>query len=179
MTPFREPSPPLAGSSFDTPLGPLAAVVDASGALVALEFADSRPLSVRGHAVAADGPATAPVKRQLDEYFASERREFDLALAPFGTAFQRAVWAALLAIPYGATISYLELARRIGNPSATRAVGRTNGLNPITIVVPCHRVIGADGTLTGYGGGLPRKEALLALEGARTLSQGRLPLAAR
>ena len=106
-------------------------------------------------------------------------REFDLALAPFGTAFQRAVWTALLAIPYGATISYLELARRIGNPSATRAVGRTNGLNPITIVVPCHRVIGADGTLTGYGGGLPRKEALLALEGARTLSQGRLPLAAR
>lgn len=113
----------------------------------------------------------APFRRaitQLGEYFAGERRRFDLTLAPRGTEFQRRVWRALREIPYGQTISYGELARRIGNPSASRAVGLANGANPLPIIVPCHRVIGADGSLTGFGGGLPIKRKLLALEGAGT-----------
>ena len=103
-------------------------------------------------------------RRQLTEYFAGTRRAFDLPLAAGGTPFQQRVWDALRRIPYGETISYGELARRIGQPTASRAVGAANGRNPIAIVVPCHRVIGADGTLIGYGGGLSVKEALLALE---------------
>jgi methylated-DNA-[protein]-cysteine S-methyltransferase len=102
--------------------------------------------------------------RQLKEYFAGRRSEFDLPLAPEGTEFQREVWKRLQEIPYGETISYGELARRIGNPNASRAVGAANGSNPLPIVIPCHRVIGANGKLTGFGGGLPTKEALLALE---------------
>jgi methylated-DNA-[protein]-cysteine S-methyltransferase len=102
--------------------------------------------------------------RQLKEYFAGRRSEFDLPLAPEGTEFQREVWKRLQEIPYGETISYGELARRIGNPNASRAVGPANGSNPLPIVIPCHRVIGANGKLTGFGGGLPTKEALLALE---------------
>jgi methylated-DNA-[protein]-cysteine S-methyltransferase len=101
---------------------------------------------------------------QLMEYFAHQRTAFSLPLAPTGTEFQKRVWAELEKIPYGQTISYGELARRIGNPQASRAVGLANGKNPISIIVPCHRVIGASGKLTGYGGGLSRKEALLALE---------------
>ena len=108
--------------------------------------------------------ALAAARRQLTEYFAGKRRDFDLPLAAGGTPFQQRVWDALRRIPYGETISYGELARRIGKPTASRAVGAANGRNPIAIVVPCHRVIGADGTLIGYGGGLPVKEALLALE---------------
>ena len=108
-----------------------------------------------------------PVLNQLNEYFAGERRSFDLPLAPEGTAFQRAVWRALLVIPYGETLSYGELACRIGNPRASRAVGLANGANPLPIVVPCHRVIGADGSLTGFGGGLAIKQRLLRLESAR------------
>jgi methylated-DNA-[protein]-cysteine S-methyltransferase len=102
--------------------------------------------------------------RQLREYFAGSRNDFDLPLAPEGTEFQRSVWRRLQEIPYGETISYGELARRVGNPKASRAVGAANGQNPIPIVIPCHRVIGANGKLTGFGGGLPTKEALLALE---------------
>jgi methylated-DNA-[protein]-cysteine S-methyltransferase len=104
------------------------------------------------------------VVRQLRAYFAGKLREFDLPLAPEGTEFQRKVWSALERIPYGETLSYGELARRIGNPKASRAVGLANGANPIPIIIPCHRVIGSDGTLTGYGGGLAIKEKLLALE---------------
>jgi methylated-DNA-[protein]-cysteine S-methyltransferase len=107
-----------------------------------------------------------PAVAQLLEYFAGERREFDLPLAPQGTDFQRSVWTALRKIPYGETLSYGELARRIGNPNASRAVGLANGANPLPIVVPCHRVIGADGSLTGFGGGLDIKRKLLALERA-------------
>lgn len=106
-----------------------------------------------------------PVAEQLDSYFAGHLHSFDLPLYPQGTAFQRKVWAALAEIPYGETISYLELARRMGNSNAVRAVGLANGSNPLPIVVPCHRVIGSNGTLVGYGGGLPIKRALLALEG--------------
>jgi methylated-DNA-[protein]-cysteine S-methyltransferase len=101
---------------------------------------------------------------QLDLYFAGRLTRFDLDLAPEGTPFQRDVWAALLEIPYGRTVSYSELARRVGRPAATRAVGAANGRNPLPIVVPCHRVIGADGSLTGFGGGLAIKRRLLDLE---------------
>jgi methylated-DNA-[protein]-cysteine S-methyltransferase len=102
--------------------------------------------------------------RQLHAYFEGELEHFDLLLAPEGTPFQQKVWGELCTIPYGETISYGELARRIGNPNASRAVGLANGSNPIPIVIPCHRVIGSNGKLTGYGGGLPIKEKLLALE---------------
>jgi methylated-DNA-[protein]-cysteine S-methyltransferase len=105
------------------------------------------------------------VRAELDEYFAGRRREFTLPLNPQGTEFQRRVWEQLCAIPFGETISYGELARRIGNRNASRAVGLANSRNPISIVVPCHRVIGADNSLTGYAGGLDRKRALLDHEG--------------
>jgi methylated-DNA-[protein]-cysteine S-methyltransferase len=107
--------------------------------------------------------------RQLRAYFARELRAFDLPLDPRGTMFQCAVWEALRDIPYGATASYVEIARRIGRPAASRAVGAANGRNPLPVVIPCHRVIGASGDLTGYGGGLAIKRALLALEGAISL----------
>jgi methylated-DNA-[protein]-cysteine S-methyltransferase len=106
----------------------------------------------------------AEAARQLDAYFAGTLRQFDLPLAPAGTPFQRRVWQGLREIPYGETVSYGELARRIGRPSAVRAVGAANGQNPLAIVIPCHRVIGSDGRLVGYGGGLAAKSALLALE---------------
>jgi methylated-DNA-[protein]-cysteine S-methyltransferase len=105
------------------------------------------------------------VVRQLQEYFAGKRRKFDLPLRMQGTAFQKRVWRELTEIPYGETWSYGQLAKRIGNPSASRAVGLANGRNPIAVIVPCHRVIGADGSLTGFGGGLPRKRWLLTHEG--------------
>jgi methylated-DNA-[protein]-cysteine S-methyltransferase len=109
---------------------------------------------------------------QLEAYFAGELRDFDLPLAPQGTPFQREVWSALRGIPYGSTISYGELAASVGRPHAARAVGAANGRNPIAVVIPCHRVIGASGALTGYGGGLGRKRLLLDLEaGRRTLPQ--------
>jgi methylated-DNA-[protein]-cysteine S-methyltransferase len=111
------------------------------------------------------GPAVA----QLREYFAGRRTRFDLRLAPRGTPFQREVWAALGRIPFGGTASYGDIARAIGKPAASRAIGGANHRNPLAIVIPCHRVIGADGSMTGYGGGLDRKQQLLALE-ARVLS---------
>jgi methylated-DNA-[protein]-cysteine S-methyltransferase len=106
---------------------------------------------------------------QLTAYFAGTLREFDLALAPAGTDFQRIVWHELTQIPFGDRISYGELARRIGKPAASRAVGRANGQNPISIIVPCHRVIGADGTMTGYGGGIDRKRWLLEHESGQRI----------
>ena len=115
-----------------------------------------------------DDHAFPKVVEQLEAYFAGELIEFDIALDMQGTPFQRQVWAALCDIPYGTTASYGEVARRIGRPSASRAVGMANGRNPVGIIVPCHRVIGANGTLTGYGGGLDRKQVLLDLE-RRTL----------
>jgi methylated-DNA-[protein]-cysteine S-methyltransferase len=113
---------------------------------------------------APDAAPFAETKRQLTEYFAGTRREFDVPILPQGTEFQRKVWTELQNIPYGATLSYGALAQKIGSPNASRAVGLANGRNPISIIVPCHRVVGANGKLTGYGGGLPRKAALLALE---------------
>lgn len=112
-----------------------------------------------------DDAALAPAKEQLEEYLAGERHAFDLELAaPLGTPFQQLVWRALEAIPYGTTTTYGELAARLGVPRAVRAVGAANGRNPLSIVRPCHRVVGADGSLTGYGGGLGAKRTLLALE---------------
>jgi methylated-DNA-[protein]-cysteine S-methyltransferase len=111
-----------------------------------------------------DDDAFAETRRQLEEYFAGERTSFDLPLDMHGHEFERRVWAALRQIPYGETVSYGEIAERIGAPGAARAVGLANGRNPVAIIVPCHRVIGANGKLTGFGGGLPMKRALLDLE---------------
>jgi methylated-DNA-[protein]-cysteine S-methyltransferase len=111
-----------------------------------------------------DDALLAETIRQLRAWFAGELREFDLKLSPEGSDFHQRVWRELLNIPYGETITYGELARRVGSPNASRAVGRANGANPIPIVIPCHRVIGSNGKLTGYGGGLPRKGFLLVLE---------------
>jgi len=115
----------------------------------------------------ADGRAFPDAVEQLEAYFAGDRTEFDLSLDLVGTEFQRRVWAALLTIPFGETRSYGEIARQIGSPGAFRAVGLANGHNPIGIIVPCHRVIGSNGSLTGYGGGLDRKRALLEMEKTR------------
>ena len=157
----------LAVESIDTPIGPLTAAVDEKGRLVSLGF------SGRSRALASDGEPGAKARAGLDRiaaqlraYFAGKRRKFTLPLAPRGTEFQQRVWDELLRIPYGGTVSYGELAARVGNPAAQRAVARANATNPIAVVVPCHRVIGADGTLTGYGGGLDKKRQLLELEGA-------------
>ncbi len=113
---------------------------------------------------ARDPEAFLEVRTQLGEYFAGERRSFDLPLEPAGSPFQRQVWRALREIGYGEALSYGELARRIGRPNAPRAVGAANGANPLSVVIPCHRLVGADGTLTGYGGGIERKRLLLDLE---------------
>lgn len=113
-----------------------------------------------------EDPFFDDVISQLHSYFAGERQTFDVALQPAGTPFQLRVWAELSRIPYGETISYGELARRVGSPNGFRAVGQANGRNPISVIVPCHRVIGADGSLAGYGGGADRKRFLLDLEGA-------------
>lgn len=111
-------------------------------------------------------PAVARAETQIEEYFAGERTSFDLALEPIGTEFQRAVWLALDTIPYAKTASYGDIARRVGRPTAFRAVGMANSQNPLPVVLPCHRVIGSDGSLTGFGGGLELKEAMLAHERA-------------
>ncbi|MEL6542986.1 MAG: methylated-DNA--[protein]-cysteine S-methyltransferase [Myxococcota bacterium] len=118
--------------------------------------------------------ALSRCRTQLDEYFSGARQRFELDLDPQGTAFQLDVWQALRAIPYGHTASYGEIARRVGRPKASRAVGAANNQNPISIIVPCHRVIGANGTLVGFGGGLPRKRILLTLESGQQSYQ--LPL---
>lgn len=117
---------------------------------------------------------TDEAARQLDEYFVGERRQFDLPLAPRGTDFQRRVWDGLLQIPFGETRSYRDQAEALGNLKAIRAVARANGANPVAIVIPCHRVIGADGSLTGYAGGLDMKARLLTLEGANFIQQPEL-----
>jgi methylated-DNA-[protein]-cysteine S-methyltransferase len=158
---------------LDTPIGTLVLAADAEG-LRHIEFPSNRhPVSREGWVPGAEGAAAdilAVTSRQLREYFDGTRRDFELPLAPRGTAFQIEVWRMLATIPFGATWSYGELARVIGKPDAMRAVGAANGRNPLPIVLPCHRVIGADGSLTGFGGGLPIKEALLRLEGALPVS---------
>lgn len=143
-----------------SPVGPLTLVSDGE-CLVGLHFEGWNPPADAFHKSDAVLASTA---RQLDIYFTGRLRAFDLPLAPAGTPFQQRVWSALRDIPFGETRSYGQLAQTIGKPSAMRAVGAANGRNPIAIVVPCHRVIGADGSLTGFGGGIDRKKFLLSLE---------------
>lgn len=145
---------------IDSPLGPLT--------IEAHEDSLSRVCFGAGSEIPGPSPVADAAESQLDAYFAGASDRFDLQLSPSGTDFQQAVWQELLAIPHGQTISYGELARRIGKPSAARAVGAANGANPIAIIIPCHRVIDAQGRPHGYAGGLERKQHLLELERART-----------
>lgn len=146
-------------------VGLLTLVAEDAG-LVAILWEDDTPARVPlPPAAPGDGhPVLLRARNQLGEYFAGTRIVFDLPLAPRGTAFQRAVWAALCAIPYGETRSYAQIARVVDRPTAFRAVGAANGRNPLSIVAPCHRVVGSDGALTGFAGGLPAKQWLLAWE---------------
>lgn len=141
---------------FETPFGPAWVSADSHGAVTSFSFSS----------VGDQGKIAPGAVRQIEDFFAGKRQVFDIALAPKGSEFQKRVWAELVKIPFGETISYGELARRIGNPAASRAVGRANATNPIAVIVPCHRVIGKNGTLTGYAGGLELKEKLLAWERA-------------
>jgi methylated-DNA-[protein]-cysteine S-methyltransferase len=158
---------------IDSPLGELTAVAE-DGALTGLYYPLHRGMP-REEAL---GPRAEEgfeeVRRQLDEYFTGGRTRFDLPLAPRGERFQHRVWQLLRQIPYGETRSYGELARELGDPSLARAVGAANGRNPLSVIVPCHRVVGADGRLTGYAGGLERKRYLLELEAPAEAGAGRL-----
>lgn len=150
-------------SVIETPFQPMAAWVDGEGRV--LRFALRAAGAAKVDPEAEENPRKlARVQRQVDEYGNGKRRDFDLELAPEGPEFDQKVWAALLEIPFGTTTSYGAIARRIGHPTAARAVGAANGANPIALIVPCHRVIGSDGSLTGYGGGLPLKRKLLEHE---------------
>jgi methylated-DNA-[protein]-cysteine S-methyltransferase len=150
---------------FETPIGPLLLVGDALHLRRIGLQGGTHPDVVAADWIRAEDPFGAAIA-QLHEYFAGVRQHFELPLAPQGTDFQRAVWRELQAIPYGQTVSYGALARKLGNAQASRAVGLANGANPLPVVIPCHRVIGADGSLTGFGGGLAIKRSLLALEQA-------------
>lgn len=150
-------------TTLDSPVGELLLLGDGD-ALTGLFFAEHARGPARGAHGERRPEAFATVAEQLEAYFAGRLTAFDLPLAPAGTPFQRDVWRALRAVPYGETTTYGELARRAGRPGAARAVGTANARNPISIVTPCHRVVGASGALTGYAGGLERKRALLALE---------------
>jgi O-6-methylguanine DNA methyltransferase len=174
----------LVSATYASPVGPLAFALS-GGALVALEFEERAPeLPARlarrfGRAPSEDPAATRAVASRLDRYFAGDLRALDdLPVDPEGTPFQRRVWAALRTIGAGETCAYVDIATKIGAPAAVRAVGAANGKNPIALVVPCHRVVGKDGTLTGYGGGLWRKQWLLDHEGVhlpRTSRQLAIP----
>lgn len=156
---------------FQSPVGDLFTAVDEDGALVRLSFAEEentrefeRELEERGHRVLPGRRSCQEVERQIGEYFHGRRTTFDLDLRPEGTPFQQTVWRAVRRIGYGRTKSYAAIAKAVRRPKAFRAVGRCNATNPVVIVVPCHRVIGSDGRLTGYGGGLMAKETLLEME---------------
>ena len=154
---------------FETPFGPARVSVDANGAVTVFSFGG-------GDNGDAGGGFNPEVARQVDEFFAGKRQAFDFPLAPKGSEFQKRVWAELVRIPFGETISYGELARRIGNPAASRAVGRANATNPIAVIVPCHRVIGTNGKLTGYAGGIELKDKLLAWERSVLVGQAVSPV---
>jgi O-6-methylguanine DNA methyltransferase len=163
---------------IESPLGPLFAVFDQEGRLTRLDFLGQKTLDDANRALRRAGlePSASPaagaqVEEQLGAYFAGRRRVFQLALEPSGSEFQLAAWRALVDIPFGQTRSYAEQAHAIGRADAVRAVGRANGANPIAIIIPCHRVIGRDGSLTGYAGGLSIKRALLEHEGALAPAQ--------
>ncbi len=157
-------------ATFTTPCGPFSVAVNPDGAVVATAFGDPATLRSRlpekCHLIGDTASLVRPIQNQVDAYFAGERREFAVTLAADGTVFQRRVWAALSAIPHGQTRSYGQLAADLGKPGAARAVGRANATNPICLFVPCHRVIGADGSLTGFAFGEDIKRRLLVHEGA-------------
>lgn len=160
-------------TTVDSPVGPLT-LVATDGLLSGLYMNEQRHRPPQESFGVPDASGLEPAIDQLAEYFAGERTAFDLPLRLTGTDFQKAVWDALREIPYGVTESYGQLAARIGRPAASRAVGLANGKNPVSIIVPCHRVIGSGGSLTGYGGGLERKQRLLAFEradGARPIAE--------
>ncbi|MDQ6805088.1 MAG: methylated-DNA--[protein]-cysteine S-methyltransferase [Actinomycetota bacterium] len=146
-----------------SPIGELLLAGDGEALQILTMQGGRRPIRPQADWTRSEG-AFAAARSQLEEYFDGRRRRFELTLAPAGGPFELAVWRALLEIPYGETVSYGALASRLGHPAAPRAVGTANGRNPIAVIVPCHRVIGADGSLTGYGGGLERKRLLLDLE---------------
>jgi len=154
-------------SCMDSPVGPLLLGMSKSG-LAWLAFGHKRPATLAGERIDwQESPeAASVVRRQIEDYFAGKRREFDLKLDLRGTDFQKQCWTELLRIPYGETRSYAEIARAVGSPNAYRAVGQSNHHNPVAIIVPCHRVLAAGTMLGGYGGGLPTKAFLLRLEGA-------------
>jgi methylated-DNA-[protein]-cysteine S-methyltransferase len=161
-----QPSTTTFTTTIDSPVGPLLLTSDGASLTRLLFDVEPDPTWSTEPCPVLDDAVT-----QLREYFVGERTDFDLPLEPFGTDFQKRTWLRLREIPYAQTINYGQLAGRVGNPNASRAVGLANGRNPISIVVPCHRVIGADGSLTGYGGGLDRKRLLLDLE-RRTAASG-------
>lgn len=144
---------------YDTPIGKIG-IAEEDGALTQLTFRTELPAGI----VLEETPLIAQCRQQLEEYFAGKRKSFDLPLCPKGTEFQKKVWTALCEIPYGETRTYGEIAAAVGNPKAARAVGMANNRNPISVLVPCHRVIGSGGKLVGYGGGLDKKRFLLDLE---------------
>ncbi|QOW20150.1 methylated-DNA--[protein]-cysteine S-methyltransferase [Lysobacter ciconiae] len=153
-------------TTIDSPVGPLLLAADADG-LRLIEFSQPRhPVKRSAEWLEGTLPVLDATRTQLDEYFAGRRTGFDLPLSPQGTLFQRDIWAALAQIPYGQTVSYGAVATRVGHAGAMRAIGAAVGRNPVPIVVPCHRVMGADGSMTGFSGGLPVKRQLLVLEGA-------------
>lgn len=158
--------------TFDTPLGLFSVAVDAAGAVVATAFGPRRALRARlpQCILIGDKMRPAEARRQIADYLAGQRQGFDLKLAPIGTPFQQQVWRALQKIPRGRTTTYGELAARLKRPGAARAVGRANATNPLCLIVPCHRVIGAGGALTGYAFGMARKQKLLALEGVSAVA---------
>jgi methylated-DNA-[protein]-cysteine S-methyltransferase len=162
----------VSSARLETPVGTLTLVVGEVGLRAVLFPGEASPEG----AVEGTHPLLASAQQQLREYFTGERRTFELPLDPVGTPFQRRCWLALSSIPYGRTLSYGEQARRLGHPRAARAVGAANARNPISIVLPCHRVVGANGALTGYGGGLDAKRLLLEHE-ARVLDGTRLAAA--
>ncbi len=183
----KKTGPRLSSTMIDSPVGPIM-LVAGGGALTGLYLNERAPAKVLAaldapapDAPVLDAPAGEPSDAdaavldtaacQLGEYFDGRRQEFDLPLALAGTEFQRQVWETLLGIGYGETMSYAQIADKIGRPTAVRAVGHANGQNPVSIIVPCHRVVGSDGSLTGYGGGLANKALLLDMESRRTQGQ--------
>jgi O-6-methylguanine DNA methyltransferase len=161
---------------IESPLGPLLLAAEDGG--LTLLWMSPLPERETGAGDARDRAVLAAAGEQLDSYFAGDLTAFDLPLAPGGTPFQQGVWSALVEIPFGETVSYGSLATRLGRPGAARAVGLANGSNPISIIIPCHRVIGSDGRLTGYGGGIDRKAWLLDHEAGRGPGQLALPVTA-
>ena len=167
MSGKQKKAPPPAGYALTRQLSPIGTVriIERGQHIVQLDLGGKAPFEPLANAVEQETPLLVRAFAQLEEYLAGKRRAFDLPLAPVGTAFQRKVWDALLHIPYGQTRSYRQIAEAVDSPRGFRAVGMANNRNPIAVFIPCHRVIGADGKMVGYGGGVEIKEHLMRLEG--------------